>query len=177
MSNRAKAKSAKPISQGFYIRNVPALERVGIKNSSSTSLASAFAKASSPNGENIWYVSFKRRQGGEARAHKGDRDVSERARGQEIRESEVGRNPKNQCGHAQSLSAETDHRPSTDAWLLDEPDEDVDEYGHRSLANLRRPLPALTGFVFRRSEVVYRLTVVPTRDILNHGDKPGASPK
>jgi hypothetical protein len=46
-----------------------------------------------------WYVAFELPRG-EATAHKGDRNVSERAIGQEICESEVGRSPKCQCGYA-----------------------------------------------------------------------------
>ena len=55
-----------------------------------------------------WYVAFELPRG------KGDRNISERARGQEIRESEIGRHAKCQRGHTQSSSAETDDRDKTD---------------------------------------------------------------
>jgi len=60
-----------------------------------------------------WYVSFELPRG--KRKRKGDQNVSERARGQEIREREIiGRHAKCQRGHTQSSSAEKDDRRSAD---------------------------------------------------------------
>ena len=63
--------------------------------------------------QGTWYVSFVAT--GKAKARKGDQNVSERARGQEIRESEIGRHAKCQRGHTQSSSAEKDDRRNADA--------------------------------------------------------------
>jgi hypothetical protein len=55
----------------------------------------------------------------ESGARKGDRDISERIRGQEIRESEIGRHAECQCGHAQSSSAEKNVRDAIMKKLMD----------------------------------------------------------
>jgi hypothetical protein len=69
-----------------------------------------------------WYVSVEPPR--EKRKHASDRNILERARGQAIREGEIGRHTKCYCGHAQSASAKTTIAATQMLLWLEEPDED-----------------------------------------------------
>jgi hypothetical protein len=64
--------------------------------------------------QGTWYVPFQIPPGKRSFARATETFRSE-FKAKKFCESEIGRDPKCQRGHAQSSSAETDHRPSADA--------------------------------------------------------------